>query len=155
MGCCSSCLEAAVEETRPLLHDPIPPKFENVQDIEGAPTDKSWYHGNITNDEADYRLKAGARGHNGSYLVYDNPLRKGEYILIVHYQHKNHRYKISRRKRDGQYILGQDGPGVVGHDSVRDLIHHHRGVTGKPIKLEGGGVMTLSKEYVYVASTKN
>ena len=152
MGCCRSCFQTAVEETRPLLDDPFPRRFENVQDIEGAPVDRSWYHGKITNDEADYRIKAGARGHNGSYLVYDNPRKRGEYILIVYYKRKNHRWEISRRKSDGKYILGRDGPGVIGHDSVRDLIHNHRGLTGKPIKLEGGGVMTLSKEYVYVAS---
>ena len=152
MGCCCACFRTALDETRPLLNEPIPPKFEKVQDVEGAPVDKSWYHGKITNDEADYRIRVGARGHNGSYLVYDNPYKRGEYILIVYYQRKNHRWKISRRKSDGQYILGEDGPGVIGYDSVKDLIHHHRGVTGKPIKLQGGGVMTLSKEYVYVAS---
>ena len=150
-----ACLRTAFDEARPLLNEPIPPKFEKVQNVEGAPVDKSsWYHGKITNDEADYRIRVGARGNNGSYLVYDNPYKRGEYILIVYYQRKNHRWKISRRKNDGKYILGEDGPGVIGHDSVRDLVHHHRGVTGKPIKFEGGGVITLSKEYVYYTKTK-
>ena len=124
-------------------------EYENVQDVEGAPTDKKWYHGKISNDEADFRLRMGAGGTDGSYLVYDNPRRRGQYILLVYHDRQLLRWKITRRTRDGKYILGEDGPGVVGYSSVRELIKAHRGITGKPIKMQNGGVLTLSKAYVY------
>ena len=111
--------------------------------------EKKWYHGRISDEEADFRLKVGADGHDGSYLVYDNPRKRGEYVLLVVHEGRLFRWKISKRKTDGKYILGVDGPGVIGHHTVKDLIHHHRGIRGKPIKLEDGGVLTLSKEYVY------
>lgn len=111
--------------------------------------EKKWYHGRISDEEADFRLKVGADGHDGSYLVYDNPRKRGDYVLLVVHEQRLFRWKISKRKTDSKYILGMDGSGVIGHDTVKDLIHHHRGVRGKPIKLEDGGVLTLSKEYVY------
>ena len=123
--------------------------FESTQEVAGAPTDRRWYFGKITHNEADRALEQGARGHEGSYLVYDNPRRRGEYVLLAMHNQKSYRWRISRRKHDGMYILGEDGEGVVGHKDVRDLIHHHRGITGMPIKLQHGGVMKLSKEYVY------
>ena len=126
--------------------------FENTQEVAGAPTDKRWYFGRITDDEADRALKQGAQGHEGSYLVYDNPRRRGEYVLLAMHDRRLHRWRISRRVSDGRYILGEDGEGVVSHKDVRDLIHHHRGITGVPIKLQHGGVMKLSKEYVYKAT---
>lgn len=125
--------------------------FERTQEVEGAPTDRRWYFGRISADEADRSLRQGARGHEGSYLVYDNPRRRGEYVLLAVHDRRPHQWRISRRESDSKYILGDDGMGVVGHASVTDLIHHHRGVKGKPIKLERGGVMKLSKEYVYKA----
>ena len=136
-------------ETKPFFTETR--TFERTQEIQGAPTDKRWYFGRITDDEADRALRQGAQGHEGSYLVYDSPRQRDEYILLAVHERELYRWRISRRRSDGKYILGEDGPYVVGHDTVRDLIHHHRGVTGKPIKLQHGGVMKLSKEYVYKA----
>lgn len=128
------------------------PKFEQVpQYIEGAPTDKKWYHAKITDDEAERRLKRGAGGHNGSYLVYDNPHKRGQYVLLVTHSRKLHRWRISYRESDNQYVLGDDdGPHVVGYSSVDELVKAHRGLTGKPLKADNGATFKLSKEYVYV-----
>ncbi len=129
---------------RTLVHD----RVEHVSDIAGAPVDKKWYHGAITDDQASERL-IGAHPENGSYLVYDDPKHAGQYILVVYKKQEVHRWGIKRR-RDGMYILGDDCPGAIAHETVRLLIKYHRGVNGKPIKLAGGGVVRLTKSYVYI-----
>lgn len=147
MGCLCSCLKDD-DDRAPLLESVIPPRnFQSVQEVEGAPIGKKWYHGGISDDEAEYRLKSVAEG-NGDYLVYDSS-RRGEYILLVYYERKCLRWKISRR-RDGRYIIGRDGPGVQSYESVRMLIKHHRGlVNSKPLKLEHGGTVKLAN-YAFV-----
>jgi hypothetical protein len=118
-----------------------------VQEVEGAPIGKKWYHGGISDDEAEFRLKSVAE-NNGDYLVYDSS-RRGEYILLVFYDRKCLRWKISRR-RDGRYIVGRDVPGVESYESVRMLIKHHRGlINSKPLKLEHGGTVKLAN-YAFV-----
>ena len=122
----------------------------------GTP-DKKWYHGKISHDEAEARLREGAGGNDGSYLVYDNP-NKLEFILLVYYKGNLLRWKIWNRQvnetgisMQDDFILGEDGgPGVTGYKTVRELIKAHRGVSGKPIKLENGETVTLSKSYVFV-----
>ena len=158
MGSCLSELCGSEEEDYQPLHRNKEPQFEHVQDVRGAPTDKDWYHGGITDQEADRRLRSVTIGgdklanwskYDGTYLVYDNPGRRDEYILLVFYRGDLCKWKISRRSSDGQYILGDDGPDVIGHETVRKLIKYHRGATGKPIKLQHGGTVTLSKSYAY------
>ena len=154
MGCnCSDLFGEEDNNNTPLLTTIVDftsrqQDFENVQDVHGAPTDKKWYHGAITNVEAETRLKIAQ--NDGSYIVYDNPQKKGQYILLVYYKRNLYRWKISRRRSDKKYILGNDGEGVTGYDTVPKLIKAHRGIRGKPIKLEHGGVLKLSKSYVYV-----
>ena len=113
--------------------------------------DRSWYHpGEISDEEAKRRLRSGAKGNDGAYLVYDNPQATGggQYLLLVYYRGNIYRWKIQRIASEGKYILGEDGPGVARYKSVKKLITSHRGVTGRPIRLQGGGVVTLSKSYV-------
>ena len=169
-SCCCTCSEDQEEEQRPLtgtfststMYDRDKAlKFEHVQaDIHGAPTNKKWYHGGITDEEARIRLRSVTGGedtenvdnwseYTGVYLVYDNHGRQDEYTLLVYYRGDLCKWMISRRKSDGQYILGKDGPNVSGHKSVRNLIHYHRGATGKAIKLQHGGTVTLKKSYPY------
>ena len=122
--------------------------FESVEEVEGAPIGKRWYHGGITDDEAEYRLKSVARG-NGDYLVYDAGRNRGEYVLLVFYEGRCLRWTI-RRRRDGRYIVGLDGPDVESYESVRQLVKHHRGlINSKPLKLEHGGTVKLAN-YAYV-----
>ena len=45
-------------------------KFESTTEIVGASAGESWYHGDITDNEAESRLKAAAES-DGNYLVYD------------------------------------------------------------------------------------
>ena len=119
-----------------------------MQEVEGAPIGKKWYHGGISDEEAEYRLKSVAEG-NGDYLVYDGG-RRGEYVLLVYYEGRCHRWKISRRRHDGRYIVGRDGPGVESYESVRVLVKHHRGlINSKPLKLEHGGSVKLAN-YAFV-----
>lgn len=118
------------------------------QDISGAPTGWKGYHGEISNEEAESRLKIGAS--NGIFLVYDDPVHQGQYLLAVYYNRSVHRIRIIRRS-DGKYVLGEDVPGARAHRSVHGLIKHHRRPFGKPINLEGGGHVVL-EGYVYLPS---
>ena len=149
MGSLCSCLNDSEGEDRGPLMQSFPRRnFESVEEVEGAPIGKKWYHGGISDEEAEYRLKSVARG-NGDYLVYDSGRRRGEYILLVYYDGKCHRWKITRR-RDGRYVVGGDGPGVESYESVRQLVKHHRGlINSKPLKLEHGGTIKLA-DYAYV-----
>ena len=122
---------------------------QTVRHIRGAPVDKKWYHGNISDQEAERRLRDGAEGKDNSYLVYDNTRRLGQYVLLVIRKEKFYRWNIMRRPSDGKYILGEDIPGAEGFPSVRKLIKCHRGSTGTPIKTNSGLTLTLSKSYVY------
>lgn len=143
---CSYCFgdDTEREERGSLLQSRR--SFESVAEVEGAPVEKKWYHGGISDDEAEYRLKSAAQG-NGDYLVYDG--NRGEYVLLVFYEGRLHRWQI-RRRRDGRYIVGTDGPGVESYESVRQLIKHHRGImNSKPLKLERGGTVKLAN-YAYV-----
>ena len=127
-------------------------RYEDIEvDTEGAPTGKRWYHGRITDEAADARLRAATADgsdSDGTYLVYDNPRREGGFILLVYHRGELHRWRITRRRSDNMYILGRDWPDVKGFKTVDKLIHHHRGVTGVPINLERGGLVTLTKAYV-------
>ncbi len=123
--------------------------LEDVSDVCGAPTAKTWYHGRISDEQATSRLlDARPPPENGTYLVYDDPRHTGRYILIAYKNRKVHKWNITRR-RDGMYILGVDRPGAIAHETVRLLIKYHRGINGKPLKTEAdGGFVKLTKSYV-------
>ena len=133
------------------------------QDVSGAPTGWKGYHGAISNEQAENRLRIKG-ANNGMFLVYDDPLdvkgrrhrvrsmHQGQYILAVYYDRKVHRIRILRRS-DGKYVLGQDVPGARAHDSVHRLIKHHQRPCGKSINLEGGGHVTL-EGYVYLKASE-
>ena len=142
-------------ENKPLLRGEVFDRreYQDVKDIRGEPTDKKWYHGQISNQDADFRLRSGAGENDGSYLVYDNPIVRGQYVLLVYHKGDLLRWKIRTTRPDEMYILGNDGPGVVKYKTIRELIKAHRGITGKPIKIESGGALTLSKSYVYAVET--
>ena len=124
--------------------------FEHIEEVEGAPTDKKWYHGRISDHEAEHRLRSSPSVEDGMYLVYDNPLKRNEYVLLVYSQGSLYKWRIIRRQSDDQYVLGEDGLGVKTYKSVRKLIKHYRGITGKPMRLKDGGTVKLG-DYVYVA----
>lgn len=147
--CCT--VDTETGQVRPLIGDDShpTPKYQNYTDIAGAPTDKKWYHAKISDHEAERRLKIGSEGNNNSYLVYDDPRKRGQYILIVINNGAIFRWSIIRRQSDGLYILGNNVPGVEGFASVRELIKAHRGFRGKPIKTDKGQTLTLSRSYVY------
>ena len=142
MGCCIS----SDSESDSVTNRPGP---DFTPEVVGAPTAKEWYHGNITNNEAEERLKFAAR-EDGNYLVYDfynqaGPVH-GEYKLLVYYDEgKVYRRKISRRE-DGRFILGEDRTAMVeSYASVGKLIKAHRGMTGKPLaRLADGRLVKLS-----------
>ena len=128
---------------KPLLPD-------NTQyELKGVPKDKTWYHGNISDKEANVRLMNGAKGVNGSYLVYNNPSQKEQLILLVYYKGEGVRWKIQNVQEGGMFVLGDDGPDVPKYRDVKELIKDHRGISGKPIKMENNEVVTLSKLYVH------
>lgn len=145
MGSVCCCQEQDQSQMAPLLRERA--RYETVQEIRGAPIGKKWYHGGILDEEAQYRLKRVAE-ENGDFLVYDAPRRHGEYVLLVFFNGRCHRWKIGRR-RDGSYVLGKDGPGVKSYQSVRELVKRHRGLRAKPLKFEHGGTVRLNN-YAYV-----
>ena len=118
--------------------------------------EKRWYHGNISHDEAESRLRRGCGGKGGTYLVYDNPSsRKGSYMykLPAYYQEDIIKeLEINRVKLEGEkfgYVLGEGGPGAIVHSSVKELVKYHRGLTGVPIQLRDGRKFKLT-EHVYL-----
>ena len=162
MGCCSSCCCSPAETTgdealEPFLQDEDDDEEDEDLTNEGAGSsltglgEKRWYHGKISHREAEARLREGAGGNDGSYLVYDNPNEKG-FILLVYYKGDLVQRKIRNRQpgsnMSDSFILGDGGPG---YKTVRKLIKAHRGVFGRPIMLESGETVTLSKSYVFVA----
>ena len=161
--CCCACCDPDDPEHIPLLRDQEEFRssdrshsikssrgFEKVEEVEGAPTEKKWYHGGISDYEAERRIRASSPSvEDGTYLVYDNPSKKNEYVLLVYRQGRLYKWRIIRRRSDGQYVLGEDGPDVKTYRSVSKLVKHHRGMTGKPMKLEHGGTVKLG-DYVYV-----
>ena len=119
--------------------------------------DKRWYHGNISDEEAESRLRRGCGGKDGTYLVYDNPSgREGSYMYVLAYYQgdiiKEPEMEINRLKCEGEkfgYVLGEGGPGAIVHSSVKELVKYHRGLTGVPIQLKDGRKVKLT-ENVYL-----
>ena len=108
------------------------------------PVNKRWYHGNISHDEAESRLRRGCGGKDGTYLVYDSPSsREGSYmyVLLIYYKPEG---EIKNLGIKTQFVLENNTE--TPHKDVRSLIKHH---TGKAVKLQGGGKVTLS-EHVYL-----
>ena len=116
--------------------------------------EKRWYHGNISDDEAESRLRRGCGGKDGTYLVYDSPSsHKGSYKLPVYYQGEIIKeLEINRVKHEGEkfvYVLGEGGPGAIVHSSVKELVKYHRGLTAEAIQLKDGRKVKLT-EHVYL-----
>ena len=141
--------------------------YQGVNDVPGAPNDRRWYHGGISDNEAKQRLKSMAGvGERGSiYLVFDNPEynkrlslhqhnTKARYILMLLKRETIVRWYITRRTLDGLYVIGDDNADSRGHASVRKLIEYHRGWTGKPLPLKNGGRVVLG-DYCYRAGEDN
>ena len=149
MGCLNCCPEGEADASPSPISPLLPSRkpYESVEEIEGAPIGKKWYHGGIPDEEAEYRLKSVAED-NGNFLIYNSPRKKGEYVLLVFFDGKCHRWRIARR-RDGTYVVGRDGPGVKSYPSVRALVKGHRGLRAKPLQLEHGGSVKLTN-YAFV-----
>lgn len=129
--------------------------YQQVKDLPGAPNDRRWYHGGISDAEAKLRLQETPEpGERGVYLVYDDNDNPGGYVLMLFKDATIHRWRITRRGSDGKYVLGDDNPQSRGHGSVRKLIEYHRGFTGKPIPLDHGGRVVLG-DYAYVGDDGN
>jgi hypothetical protein len=124
-------------------------------EIIGAPLGKLWYHGDISDDEAEQRMMNRVAKQDGIYLVYDfrsqtgtNPV-PGNYYLLVFYRGELYRWKISIRK-DGRFILGEVNTRMVeSYASVKELIKAHRGITAKlSLRLSNGRFLKLSRDYI-------
>ena len=125
--------------------------YEPIQDVQGAPTGVSWYHGQISHREAVRRMKSVKPSPvEGTCLVYDSPDTRGEYVLLFCHRNKLYRCSIVRRFNDGKYVLGEDRPTSRAFASVEKLIHYYRNSQGKTFQVESGGRVKLGN---YVRST--
>lgn len=121
----------------------VPQAQAAPEQFQGAPVGKRWYHGDITLSEAQNRMRLAPSRKDGTYLVYDNKFSEGNYILLVYYNEEFNKFHI-RRSGAQKYVLKDFTLDPVEHDSVRKLIKHHRGITGKSIKLEHSGSIKLT-----------
>ena len=148
MGCCNSVEDdydsTAVKETTPISATGTRSSYQQVAAVNRkAITEKDkWYHRDIGHQEAETRLRSGAKGSNGTYLVYDSPSRSGEYVLLVYNRGEMHRWTISQRE-DGKVTLGENIPGARAHNTVQELLHRHSGFFGKGLKLQYGQPVKL------------
>ena len=136
----------------PAAHQSGTPHLENVSIEGGKPTGERWYHGDISHNKAKYRLNEGDK--KGTFLVYDNPDKTGEYLLLVlvikhafgqnRGQREHHCWRISSLQ-GSKWVVGEP-PFVTNHASVHDLVKHHM---KKPLLLENGEKVKLG-DHVYM-----
>ena len=101
--------------------------------------EKPWYFVGSMED-AMSKMENAKKKEDGTYLVCNNPDREGSYVMLVYYQGEIKKMEISHKPAKFVYVLGE---GAKTHDTVRQLIKHHRGVTGKPIQLGDGNKVIL------------
>ncbi|MGI9283410.1 MAG: SH2 domain-containing protein [Endozoicomonas sp.] len=120
-----------------------------IKKLEEAVEEKRWYHGNISDEEAESRLRRGCGGKDGTYLVYDSPEHEGEYRIFIYNKRDVQKLTITKRftpKIGDQYNLSGH---EQWHETLKELIKYHRGLTGTPLELENGSRVRLS-EHVYL-----
>ena len=139
MGCCFSAEDddEVVQETTPIS------KSRSYQQASKKIVDEghNWYHGDISHQEAESRLRSGAKGSDGIYLVYDNPSRSDEYVLLVYNRGEMHRWTLTTRQ-DEKVVVGGN---ARAHDSVQKLLKYHSGIFGKSLKLQYGSPVKTVK----------
>ena len=143
MGCCSSVKDDgnAVEST-PISQSRAY-KHQVGISLRVLGEKDRWYHGNITHQEAETRLRTGANGVNGMYLVYDSPSRSGQYVLLVYNRGEMHRWTISQRQEDEKFIVDDNRAGARAYETVQELLNHYSGLFGKALKLQYGDPVKL------------
>ncbi|XP_013401582.1 pollen-specific leucine-rich repeat extensin-like protein 1 [Lingula anatina] len=107
--------------SRPL---PPPPGGSQSMDEENIEAE-SWYHGDISRDVSDQRLKS--LGTNGSFLV--RLSKKGgptsPYSLSLFHEGRVWNLHI-RKKADASFALGNEKPNELSFPSVSELISYHQ-----------------------------
>ena len=110
-------------------------------------SEKDWYHGELTDREAEKVMLENTKGIDGAFLVYDNPHRSDGYKIIVNKNGVLHKFIVIRRPDDLQFaVFGQvqaDKP----FPKLKNLIHYYRGFGSTPLTLPTGETVILSKEY--------
>lgn len=132
--------------------EPVLPRVRSnptlIRPSYGAPKGKDWYHSQLTDREAERKMQDSVMGIYGAFLVYDDPQRYDGYKIIAHKDGVLHRFIIRRRQDNLKFeLLGQDGKCFP---KVKNVIHHHRGLDGTPLKLPGGDTLILSKDYKWL-----
>ena len=127
---------SAAGEKTPLVGDgsskPASPTQQRIS--------KAWYHGSISKEEAELRLRSvtGGRRSKGTYLVYSDSDYEPGYILLVYKSGRQHRCKI-RDIGDSRFVLEVEAEEAAmnprAHSSVNKLISYHSGLFGNTIKL--------------------
>ena len=137
--------------TYPLF--PLTPSIILIVTQAEVLTGKTWYLGNISDQEAVSRLMEDSDRSDGSYVVYDHPDLKNSFVLLVWWKGLVHKLSINEvwstddeGREKVEYALGED-VNEKKHSTVKALIKYHRGVTGKQtsIQLKDGTRITLKK----------
>lgn len=120
---------------------------EGPRDLDSDVSAKDWYHGKLTDREAEKVMLDNTKGIDGAFLVYDNPHRSDGYKIIVNKKGVLHKFIVVKRPDDFQFaVFGQvqaDKP----FPKLKNLIHYYRGVGATPLTLPSGETVILSKEY--------
>ena len=129
----SSKPEAVVVQPR-INKSTVQPRIEPPKLI-----NKSWYHGSISEQEAEHRLGSVAKGirAKGTFLVYCDSSTSTCVLRVF----KKHQRRCRIRDRGGsEFVLEVESEETAtlnpkSHSSVIELIKHHKGLSGTPIKL--------------------
>jgi len=78
----------------------------------------SWYHGQVSREEAEQRLSSGT---NGTFLIRESESISGQYSLTLRYNGCNHHYRIFGSDGEDYYYISLDAK----FTTLRLLVHHH------------------------------
>ncbi len=118
----------------------VDPEFQQVRHVVVPEDDEPWFHYGLTRLSCETMLRTSTEG-DGTFLVRNGITPRENFILSVAHGRNVYHWRIVQRN-DGRFLVGEDDPHVVTHNSVRDLLDFH---TDTPLLLNTGGTVKLNK----------